>query len=165
MTKRTKMLSYLRIALCALGLSSALMLTCVQCAQGQHVDSTYTLAPQSNEAAIAIQWHARCFLSKLGLIPRWDVHISVISDPTFEWYGRTLTRAGALEATSIFNLYTIQRDHEDMRLIALHEAMHVALGELVQLAATADRDMTSIESERLVRQMVRWPSWAGVCTA
>lgn len=157
-------MSYTRILLGALGLSGVLILTCARCASvpGGVAHSAPPAAAES-DATRMVRWHANCFLTKLGLTPRWDVQISTIDDSSQGWYGRSLTQASVLEARISFNMYTLRRDNESLRLVALHEVLHVALGELTRIATEADREATALIQEQLVRQMVRWPSWDSVC--
>ena len=110
--------------------------------------------------------YTACFAQALGVTPRWSVTVTATRDSVVEsnMYGTTMTSSMALEAQITYNVYAIERDGYAPRIAALHEVLHVATGEMAGLAFAFDKELAGIEAERLVRQMVRWPSWRGVCT-
>lgn len=122
-------------------------------------------AAQSRDTAeTTLRRHTACFATALGITPRWELQVNVAQDSSGRaWFGRTDVGAIALEAHITYNLHAIAQHAENLRLLALHEVLHVALGEMLYLAHTASPELAKLENERLVRQMVRWPNWTGVC--
>lgn len=120
-------------------------------------------APRTTEAELRA--YTACWSQVLGVTPRWDVTVIVVRDSVelTQTYGMTKTAATPLLAEIWYNLHSVERDRKAPREIALHEVLHVATGEIVGLAFAQDLKTATVESERLVRQMVRWPNWRGVC--
>lgn len=159
---RTRWLSYLRVGLGVAGLCGALVLACAQCTTPPRLAPEVALYNDSTTALL--RHYAECFLAKTAVTPRWVVDIEVVNDSAAPYYGRTLMYAEALEAHMRFNAYTIRRDHEDARIDALHETLHIVFGELTSAASNYNHEMSRVESERLVRQLTRWSVWDTWCT-
>lgn len=137
-------------------------LLCATCGSGGMTLAT----AQSRTTEVDLRGYTACFAKALGVTPRWNIAVEVQRDSTEtlkNTYGTTITSSMQLEARVIYNVYAIERDAYPTRYAALHEVLHVVTGELAGLAFAHDREMAAVEAERLVRQMVRWPNWRGVC--
>lgn len=142
-------------------LTIALACWCLVTSMGWSTVRLAAQAPETPEAAL--RRYTACWTRELGVTPRWNVEVTMETDTTSDYFGSTRFSALALEATVHFNVANATRHKQNLRELALHEVLHVALGELAHLAYTTDRDIAGIEYERLIRQMVRWPNWKGVC--
>ena len=120
-------------------------------------------APRSIEAELRA--YTACFAQMLGVVPRWNLAVEMVRDSGEgrNNFGSALFNGAVLEARVVYNVYAIERDAYPTRVAALHEILHVATGELASYAFAYERDVALVESERLVRQMVRWPNWKNVC--
>ena len=117
---------------------------------------------QSREEA-ALRRLTACYTRELGVTPRWHLNVLVVEDTALAAWGTTTSNSFTLEAETTYNLLAIRRDQRPLWEVALHEVLHVATGELMGLAWAFSPEMALVESERFVRQVVRWPWWGKPC--
>ena len=120
-------------------------------------------APTQSREETELRRLTACYARELGVTPRWSLNVLVVEDTLLLAYGMTISNSIKLESETTYNLFTIRRDQKLLWEIALHEVLHSATGELMGLAWAFSPDMASVESERLVRQVVRWPWWGKLC--
>lgn len=126
--------------------------------QGQSVRRADSVA-----VADTLMRYTQCFGAVLGVFPRWSATHEVINDPAEKWLGRTMAWFAALQARVQFNFATLRISTSSLREIALHEVLHLTIGELAGVAAMESRDLAGVLNEQTVRIMARWPVWKGVC--
>ena len=121
------------------------------------------LGAQAPDSA-ALRRATACLADTLGLTPHWRLTLRFVDDSTAAFYGIAEANPFALQADITYNTLMIARRAQPIRDIALHEVLHVVLADLTQMAREGfDERIAAFESEKLVRAVVRWPLWGGLC--
>lgn len=110
-----------------------------------------------------VERYVQCYASALGVLGRWEIQYEYLPRDSVPWVATTETNMGNFRATMRYNLAWLAEHTEDIRRTALHETLHVFLGELMGLAYATSPDWALVATEQLVRQITRWPWWVEVC--
>lgn len=115
--------------------------------------------PQLDVQSKAIQY-ATCFAEELG-VDDWKISVVFVDLDDVGWAARTNADGQHKYAFIQVNLnYT---NYENVRMVMLHEILHVVTGELATLAYTVPGPAALFAWEHTVRNLESWKHLERVC--